>query len=126
MSTPADAKALLRSQNIFERLLVAYPKAHRVEYGAAMSQLFRDQCRDAWNEAGRWGLTKLWLRVLPDLVKTSALEHLLTIKERNFMPGIISALLHPRSSAWYAFRVVFVLAKDSGRMKVTRVLVPTT
>src|ERR1035441_9123540 len=49
MSTPADAKALLRSQNIFERLLVAYPKAHRVEYGAAMSQLFRDQCRDAWD-----------------------------------------------------------------------------
>lgn len=108
MPTPTDPKALLRSQKIYEHLLAAYPKTHREEYSAAMSQLFRDQCRDAWSEAGRWGLTKLWLRVLPDLVKTSALEHLLTIKERKFMPGIISALLRPRSSAWYAFRVVFV------------------
>ena len=47
MSTPADAKALLSSQKIYEHLLAAYPKAHREEYGAAMSQLFRDQCRDA-------------------------------------------------------------------------------
>jgi polysaccharide biosynthesis transport protein len=108
MSTPVDPKTLLRSQKIFERLLGAYPKAHRKEYGAAMSQLFRDQCRDAWNGAGRWGLTKLWLRVLPDLVKSSALEHLLALKERKFMSGIISALLRPRSSAWYAFRVAFV------------------
>ena len=108
MSTPADPKALLRSQKIYERLLPAYPKAHRKEYGAAMSQLFRDQCRDAWNGAGRWGLTKLWLCVLPDLVKSSALEHLLTLKERKYMSGIISALLRPPSSAWYAFRVAFV------------------
>ena len=110
MSMPADSRARLRSQKIYERLLAAYPKAHRAKYGAAMSQLFRDQCRDAWTEAQGWGMTKLWLRVLPDLVKTSALEHLLAIKERKFMSGIISALLRPPSPAWHAFRVAFVAA----------------
>jgi hypothetical protein len=35
------------SEKIYRRLLRAYPKAHRAEYGPAMAQLFRDQCRDA-------------------------------------------------------------------------------
>ena len=52
------------SQKFYGRLLLAYPRSHRAEYGAAMAQLFRDQCRDAWNESQNWGLMKLWMRVL--------------------------------------------------------------
>jgi len=37
------------SQTIYGLLLRAYPPRHRAQYGAAMAQLFRDQCRDAWN-----------------------------------------------------------------------------
>jgi hypothetical protein len=66
MGQNSTISALAVSQKIFERLLLAYPKAHRAEYGPAMAQLFRDQCRDAWNESQRWGVMKLWLRVLPD------------------------------------------------------------
>lgn len=108
MPEPADIKVLARSQKIFERLLVVYPKSHREEYGAAMSQLFRDQCRDVWNEAGRWGLTKLWLRVLPDLVKTSITERLSALNERKSMFDKIAALFRPHQVPRHTFRAVFV------------------
>ena len=85
MSLPIDNKTLLRSQKTYEWLLVAYPKLHREEYGPAMSQLFRDQCRDAWREARHWGLTRLWLRVLPDLIKTSIVERFSALNERKSM-----------------------------------------
>jgi uncharacterized protein involved in exopolysaccharide biosynthesis len=50
-----------------------------------MAQLFRDQCRDAWSEACGWGLAKLWLRVAVDLVKSSTVEHLRNLNQREFM-----------------------------------------
>lgn len=85
MNSQADVKAVTVSEKLFRQLLTAYPPAHREEYGEPMAQLFRDQCRDAWNESHGWGLTKLWLRVLPDVVATSFSEHLETIKQRKFM-----------------------------------------
>jgi capsular polysaccharide biosynthesis protein len=109
MSIPADPKILLRSQKIYERLLVAYPKAHRAEYGAAMSLLFRDQCRDAWNEAGRRGLTKLWLRVLPDLVSTSILERLAALNERKSMTDKLANLLGFRATPGATFFRIFAV-----------------
>lgn len=107
MPEPADIKALARSQKIFERLLVVYPKSHRAQYGQAMSQLFHDQCRDAWNEAQGWGMTKLWLRVLPDLVKTSIAERLSALNERKTMFDKIAALFRPRQAPWSTFVAVF-------------------
>jgi capsular polysaccharide biosynthesis protein len=91
-------RALAISQKIYERLLRAYPPAHREEYGPAMAQLFRDQCRDAWSEARGWGMTKLWLRVLPDLVSTSVREQLAALKERKTMNGKLASLTHDRTT----------------------------
>jgi len=88
-----DSKAVAFSGRLFQRLLAAYPKEHRREYGPAMAQLFRDQCRDAWRDGRTWGLTVLWLRVLPDLIKTSALERVSALKERNTVLERISVLL---------------------------------
>ena len=103
---PGDtSKAVAVSEKVFRRLLAAYPQAHREEYGAAMALLFRDQCRDAWNESRGWGLTKLWLRVMPDVVGTSFLEHLESIKERKFMLNRIGSLF--RSAQTYKFFAVF-------------------
>lgn len=62
------------SQTVYERLLLAYPQSHRAEYGAAMAQLFRDQCRDAWGESRHWGLLTLWVRILPDLASTARIK----------------------------------------------------
>lgn len=105
--TMPESKAVVLSGTLFQHLLAAYPKAHRREYGPPMAQLFRDQCRDAWRGGRGWGLTWLWLRVLPDLVKTSVLEHISTLKERKTMLERISTLLRPRSAPRFVFIAVF-------------------
>jgi capsular polysaccharide biosynthesis protein len=108
MTAQIESKITALSQRLFERLLAAYPKAHREEYGAAMAQLFRDQSRDAWREARWWGLALLWLRVLPDLVKTSLLEHLSSLKGRKSMFEKISEVFLPRCVPIRIFFGVFL------------------
>src|ERR1035437_9202296 len=85
MAKNFNNRALAVSQKIYGRLLTAYPKAHREEYGPSMAQLFRDQCRDAWNQARSRALVKLWLRTLPDVLMTSLLEHFTNLNERKSM-----------------------------------------
>jgi capsular polysaccharide biosynthesis protein len=104
-----DSKAAALSVRLFQRLLAAYPKEHRREYGPAMAQLFRDQCRDAWRDRRGWGLTGLWLRVLPDLVKTSVLEHISTLKKRKTMLERTGTLLLRPSGPQHVFIVVFAV-----------------
>ena len=105
--TEPDGKAVVFSGRLFQRLLAAYPREHRREYGPAMAQLFRDQCRDAWRDRRGWGLTVLWLRVLPDLVKSSVLEHLSTFNERKTMLVRLGIILRPRSAPWLVYMAVF-------------------
>ena len=101
------------SQKIYERLLLAYPLRHRADYGTAMAQLFRDQCRDAWRESRNWGLLKLWLRVLPDLASTSTLERLAALNERKTMNDKLANLstfrAAPVATFFRTFIVVFLL-----------------
>jgi len=102
-----DSRAVALSGRLFQRLLAAYPQDHRRDYGPAMAQLFRDQCRDAWGEGRGWGLTGLWLRVLPDLIKTSVLEHVSSLKERKTMLERIGMLMRPRTAPRRVFIAVF-------------------
>jgi capsular polysaccharide biosynthesis protein len=85
MSKSCEPKLVALSTKIYERLLALYPIEHRQEYGPSMTQLFRDQCRDAWTEAPGWALGLLWLRTSIDLIKTSTLEHLRNLKQRKSM-----------------------------------------
>ena len=71
------------SVKIHERLLAACPADFRREYGPAMTQLFRDQCRGAWSDAQGRGLAGLWLRALLDLAKTSLVEDLANLRRRE-------------------------------------------
>jgi len=103
-----DSKAVVLSVTLYHRLLAAYPKAHRREYGPPMAQLFRDQCRDAWRRGRGWGLSWLWLRILPDLVKTSVVEHFSTLNERKAMLERIGTLLSPRTAPLFVFFAVAV------------------
>jgi capsular polysaccharide biosynthesis protein len=105
--TEPESKAVALSGTLFQRLLAAYPKDHRREYGQPMAQLFRDQCRDAWRDGRGLGLTGLWLRVLPDLVKTVVLEHIARSKERKTMLERIGVLLPPLTSPRRVFVAVF-------------------
>ena len=109
MSENLNNRTLVTSQKIYARLLLAYPKLHREEYGPAMAQLFRDQCRDAWAESQNRGVMKLWLRVLPDLVKTSFIERLAALNERKSMSDKMTTLIQPRTIFLKVFVVVFLI-----------------
>jgi capsular polysaccharide biosynthesis protein len=85
MKPEPELKAIVRAGRLYARLLVVYPRHHRERYGPAMAQLFRDQCRDARRQSGLWGMMKVWARVLPDLFKTAASEHLAKLGERKSM-----------------------------------------
>jgi hypothetical protein len=112
MPNNIDEKAVTVSVRIYERLLATYPADFRREYGPAMKQLFRDQCRDAWSEAQGRGLAALWLSVLPDLAKTSLCEHLSNFNQREsiFMKMIRALRADPRLRATFlrAFALVFL------------------
>lgn len=73
------------SEKIYRQLLRLYPQAHRRDYAEQMTQLFRDQCRDAWRAKRSAGIFKLWLRVLPDAVKTSVIEQIAAIERNQIM-----------------------------------------
>jgi capsular polysaccharide biosynthesis protein len=102
-------QAMLRSQKIYECLLVAYPKSYRAEYGPAMSQLFLDQCHDAWGEARYWGLLQLWLRVLPDLIQSSIIERFSAQNDRKSMVNKMAALFRPHPAPLFTFLAVFAM-----------------
>ena len=113
MKNEGFAKEFPSAQKIYGALLRAYPPAHRAEYGAAMAQLFRDQCRDAWGESKNFGLLKLWLRVLPDWAKTSIMERLAALNERKTMNEKLANLgsfqTPPSKIFFRVFAAVFLL-----------------
>jgi capsular polysaccharide biosynthesis protein len=83
MSNHVDSKAVTVSVKIYRRLLAAYPASFRRKFALEMQQVFHEQCRDAWSRAQGRSLALLWLRVLPDLTKTSLLQHLLILHRRE-------------------------------------------
>lgn len=76
------------SEKVYRTLLRLYPSAHRREYGELMMQLFRDECRDGWRTGRSVGLMKVWLRVLPDLGKTSVIERIAAIERNEIMKSM--------------------------------------
>jgi len=110
MPRPQTSRAVALSESTFRRLLLAYPRAHRDEYGEDMAQVFRDQCRDAWRESNNWGLAKLWLRVLPDVINTSLWERLSNLNPRKTIMSKLADLFRINSTASVAtFGTVFVI-----------------
>lgn len=109
MSERKESKAVERSCRLYQRLLALYPKRHREEYGGAMSQLFRDQCRDAWSEGRKRGMINLWVRALLDLLKTSVLEHLSNLNRRKSMSKLFRPQFRPLSVFFPLFISVFLI-----------------
>ncbi|HEV7924935.1 MAG TPA: hypothetical protein VGR14_06245 [Verrucomicrobiae bacterium] len=114
MPSNMDGRAVTVSVKIYERLLATYPTDFRREYGPAMKQLFRDQCRDAWSAGRGRGLAVLWLRVLLDWAKTSVVQHLLNLhKKESTCMKIVRAFradVRPRAAFIRVFAVVFLLS----------------
>ncbi|MCH7662726.1 MAG: hypothetical protein IH859_02525 [Chloroflexi bacterium] len=68
--------AIELSVNLYKRLLRAYPRTFRQEYGAHMLQFFRDQRKRSIELSGYFGLASFWLGIVSDALKTIPKEHL--------------------------------------------------
>jgi hypothetical protein len=67
---------MLRSQKFFRLILLAYPREFRREFGPDMAQVFRDCYRAEEKNGGPFGVWRLWLHTLLDLIRTAPKEHL--------------------------------------------------
>jgi hypothetical protein len=56
-------------------VLLAYPAAHRREYGRLMLDAFRDSARDEYEMRGMAGLVGLWASTLGDVLISALEEH---------------------------------------------------
>ncbi len=59
---------------VYGALLYAYPRDFRVEYGAAMQQVFRDRYRDAARAEGVFGVLRFAMHTAADWVSTTVRE----------------------------------------------------
>jgi capsular polysaccharide biosynthesis protein len=108
MNAPRSNHPFRFSLGLYRRLLWLYPAQHRAKYGAAMVQLFRDQCRDARLKSPTWGLAALWLRTLSDLASTSVAERLAALKERKTMTDKLGSLFAFRTTPLTTRLMVFI------------------
>lgn len=75
MSRPERYDRILNlSGQLYELLLMAYPREFRSEYGPQMAQAFRDLCQEELGRSGAVGLVKLWVRTVLDLAVTALAE----------------------------------------------------
>ena len=72
-----------RSVRFYRRLLRAYPRSFRQQYGDEMALVFRELAMRAWQRDGAMGLWLLWCRALIDLVRSSPREHVAQWFGRN-------------------------------------------
>jgi hypothetical protein len=63
-------------ERLYRWLLHVYPSSFRTRHADEMVQLFGDQLRDARSSGAAAGAAGVWLRAVPDLVRTAASEHL--------------------------------------------------
>jgi len=108
MLEPAKSKTVERSCRWFRRFLILYPKAHREEYGEAILQLFRDQCRDAWRATRLRGVIVFWLRAIIDLLKTSTIEHVANIFRGKSMLSLFRPTFKPLPAFFRISALVFL------------------
>ena len=73
------------TKTLFDLMLAAYPREFRHEYGAQMTQLFRDCYRAEKVQRGVLGVGRLWFRTLFDLVRTAPREHLESLGKEHLL-----------------------------------------
>ena len=68
MKTPGHGRLTTWSTLAYGVALHAYPESFHRHFGESMTQVFRDQSRDAYRQSGAAGLARLWMNTLFDLV----------------------------------------------------------
>ncbi len=85
---------LLRvSDRIFQLVLAAYPSEFRRIYGKPMAQVFRDCCRDIYQQSGAGGVIVLWIAALYDIVVNALGEHISMLLHNFEKKSVVQALL---------------------------------
>lgn len=82
------------SDRTYQLFLAAYPARFRRIYGKHMAQVYRDCCRDAYQQGGIGRVIVLWIVALYDLVTNASGEHITTLlhdmKEKSVLQAILS------------------------------------
>ena len=91
---------------LYSVLLYAYPREFRLQYGAAMQQVFRDRCRDLARTASPMALIRFATHLTADWLTTSVHEesdHLLVRRPQTNSPqfrhGVGGHARHSTSSS---------------------------
>jgi hypothetical protein len=71
-----------RSERVYRVLLLAYPREFRRDCGVEMVQAFGDLCHEEKRRGGTSGLVRVWVRALPDLVRTAFAERSRAVRDR--------------------------------------------
>lgn len=71
MKRTSSSRLLRASDRLYYRLMYAYPRGFRQEYGREMEQVFHACSREAYALQGPWGVIRLWRLTLGDLVSTA-------------------------------------------------------
>ncbi len=72
--TLAAPPGLEFSKRLYRALLHLYPRTFRDECGPEALEMFEDLYRAIYSRSGRWGIVRLWLRTLPNLVRNGPVE----------------------------------------------------
>lgn len=59
----------------YDALLRIYPARFREAYASELRWVFQRQLEDARRRAGIWGIARIWMDVVPDLLVTAADQH---------------------------------------------------
>lgn len=79
MKPHQQLRRIKASERCYHWLIWLYPAPFRAAFGQSMRQVFRDQCLDAIERKGGWGLVVLWLRTLLDFAWTCPKEHVVAL-----------------------------------------------
>ena len=93
---------------VYQALIALCPRDLRRDYGDQMVQVFRQMCRDAYNQRGSWGIIGLMSRALTDLAMGATAEYLTIFAA---LRKIFWMTNRPRTSAIIVFcaYVAFIL-----------------
>lgn len=91
----------MRSEQIYQILLKAYPARYRGEYGEAMAQCFRDQLRAADTTVKR---VRLWLCIVADFAVTVPVRHLESVSHRRYLHTAFADYSEPARHAIFFAR----------------------
>ena len=75
MTSPDPPRAADRGSRLYRLLVRLMPFEFRSDFGEEMTDVFRQERREAALE-GRGGLASLWLRTVPGMVRTAGRQHL--------------------------------------------------